>query len=144
MLDINDKQSIYDAIQSAKGDSKALWALVGNINKQHTTAIKIQAKELTDTKTTKTKDGLDFSSLLDDKDKLRAHVLEDLFKGSQAGNSQASDKLAKLAGLDVAEQDLKINLVDYKEVLIDCPHCGENLRKPAQDAVECPVLDGNA
>ncbi|MCP3700425.1 MAG: hypothetical protein GY920_18200 [Aliivibrio sp.] len=55
------------------------------------------------------------SDLLEDKDGLRKAVLEHLFTESERGNAQASDKLAKLAGLGETEQDIIIEVVNYKE-----------------------------
>ena len=53
------------------------------------------------------------SDLLEDKEGLRKAVLEHLFTESERGNAQASDKLAKLAGLGETEQDIIIEVVQY-------------------------------
>jgi len=126
-MDITDKQSIYNSIQSANGDSKKVWAIAQNIHALYKEATNIK-KQHTDT-IKQNEEGFDFISLLDDKQKLRACVLEDLFKGSQSGNSQASDKLAKLAGLDAQAIDLVTEIIDYSNVIVDCPECGANIHK---------------
>ena len=51
---------------------------------------------------------------LKDKEGLRTTVLEHLFAESAKGNAQASDKLARLAGLGEETQDIIIEIVDYK------------------------------
>lgn len=53
---------------------------------------------------------------LEDKDGLRKAVLEHLFTESERGNAQASDKLAKLAGLGEEKQDIIIEVVNYNDV----------------------------
>lgn len=52
---------------------------------------------------------------LEDKDGLRKAVLEHLFTESERGNAQASDKLAKLAGLGEEKQDIIIEVIDYSK-----------------------------
>ena len=52
---------------------------------------------------------------LEDKEGLRKAVLEHLFTESERGNAQASDKLAKLAGLGEEKQDIIIEVVQYKK-----------------------------
>jgi hypothetical protein len=128
-MDIQDKQSMYNAIQAANGDSKDLWAIVQDIHKQHKDRIKTKINELNILIQKEKEKGSNFKQLLDDKEELRARVLEDLFIGSQSGNSQASDRLAKLAGLDVASSDITIEVTDYSATLIDCPHCGNNVHR---------------
>jgi hypothetical protein len=54
---------------------------------------------------------------LEDKDGLRKAVLEHLFTESERGNAQASDKLAKLAGLGEEKQDIIIEVVNYNDVM---------------------------
>ena len=135
-MNLSDKQDIYNGMQLAKGDGKALWAIAQDIHAQHAKV----SKELTTLKEQQAKDqqaikekrkGSNLSNLLHDKEALRLRVMQDLLDGSAKQNAQASDKLAKLAGLDVADQDLTIELINYKDAVITCPDCGVNVYKPA-------------
>jgi len=93
-------------LQEADGDNKKLWALSQEFESLYRKLSKAQdkVKEVSES-------GLD----LDDKEGLRKAVLEHLFTESERGNAQASDKLAKLAGLGEEKQDIIIEVVQYKE-----------------------------
>jgi hypothetical protein len=93
-------------LQEADGDNKKLWALSQEFESLYRKLSKAQdkVKEVSES-------GLD----LDDKEGLRKAVLEHLFTESERGNAQASDKLAKLAGLGEEKQDIIIEVVQYKK-----------------------------
>jgi len=99
-------QEIFARLQEADGDNKKLWALSQEFESLYRKLSKAQdkVKEVSES-------GLD----LDDKEGLRKAVLEHLFTESERGNAQASDKLAKLAGLGEEKQDIIIEVVQYKK-----------------------------
>jgi hypothetical protein len=141
MIDIKDKQTIYDAIQEAKGDGKAVWSIAQQITLQHNKAIKQQhTQHLEDIEEVKKqyseqkekKEGvptLSPSDLLSDKQALRVRVMADLLEGSSKGNAQASDKLAKIAGIENDISELQIITETFKDVPIECPSCGANVHQ---------------
>lgn len=94
---MNDTQSIYDSLKQA--DNKQLWVI---------------AKELAESRKKNLKPKEDSIAIdLDDKEGLRQRVMEHLFAESKKGNAQASDKLARIAGLGETEQDIVIEIVNY-------------------------------
>ena len=104
-------QEIFARLQEADGDNKKLWALSQEFESLYRKLSKAQdkVKEASES-------GLDTSrtgDLLEDKEGLRKAVLEHLFTESERGNAQASDKLAKLAGLGEEKQDIIIEVVQY-------------------------------
>jgi len=104
------KQEIYDKIKGA--DNKELFAFCGEIASTYRKLKKAEKKER---EQQENKQGaLNPSALLEDKDALRVRVLEHLFNESERGNAQASDKLAKLAGLGAEEQDIIVQVIDWK------------------------------
>ena len=94
-------QSIYTRLKEA--DNKVLWAFAQEL---YTANNKLE-KASKEKKVSKVVD-------LNDKEGLRNTVLEHLFAESARGNAQASDKLARLAGLGEQEQDIIIEVVNYK------------------------------
>lgn len=103
------KQEIYDKIKGA--DNKELFAFCGEIASTYRKLKKAEKKER---EQQESKQGaLNPSALLEDKEALRARVLEHLFNESERGNAQASDKLAKLAGLGAEEQDIIVQVIDW-------------------------------
>ena len=103
------KQEIYDKIKGS--DNKELFAFCGEIA---STYRKLKKAEKEREQVESNKGALNPSALLEDKDALRARVLEHLFNESERGNAQASDKLAKLAGLGAEEQDIIVQVIDWK------------------------------
>ena len=97
-------QEIYARLQESSGDNKKLWALSQEFEALYRKLSKAEEEAKTANTT------LD----LEDKEGLRKAVLEHLFTESERGNAQASDKLAKLAGLGETEQDIIIEVVNYK------------------------------
>ena len=93
-------QEIFDELKSA--DNKKFWAFAQELHNANRRLAKLKDK-------LKSVDGIDFSN----KEKLKTLVLEHLLKESAKGNAQASDKLAKLAGLSETEQDIIIEIVNY-------------------------------
>tara|TARA_R100001163_G_scaffold14424_1_gene13182 strand:+ start:8364 stop:8699 length:336 start_codon:yes stop_codon:yes gene_type:complete len=93
-------QEIFDELKSA--DNKKFWAFAQELSTANRRLAKLKEK-------LKSVDGIDFSN----KEKLKTLVLEHLLKESAKGNAQASDKLAKLAGLSESEQDIIIEIVNY-------------------------------
>ena len=102
------KQEIYDKVKGA--DNKELFAFCGEIASTYRKLKKAEKeKEQQESK----QGALNPSALLEDKDALRVRVLEHLFNESERGNAQASDKLAKLAGLGAEEQDIIVQVIDW-------------------------------
>lgn len=99
-------QEIYARLQESSGDNKKLWALSQEFEALYRKLSK--AEEQVKAVTTSAID-------LEDKDGLRKAVLEHLFTESERGNAQASDKLAKLAGLGEEKQDIIIEVVNYSD-----------------------------
>jgi outer membrane PBP1 activator LpoA protein len=99
-------QEIYARLQESANDNKKLWALSQEFEALYRKLSK--AQEQVKIVTTASVD-------LEDKDGLRKAVLEHLFTESERGNAQASDKLAKLAGLGEEKQDIIIEVVDYSK-----------------------------
>jgi hypothetical protein len=95
-------QSIFSRLKSA--DNTILWAFAQELNSANKKAANAE-KKLEKIKSA-TVD-------LDDKESLRQSVLEHLYAESSKGNAQASDKLAKLAGLGEETQDIIIEVVNY-------------------------------
>tara|TARA_R100001082_G_C4340862_1_gene150078 strand:- start:662 stop:1006 length:345 start_codon:yes stop_codon:yes gene_type:complete len=94
-------QSIYTRLKEA--DNKVLWAFAQEL---HTANNKLD-------KVTKKLKQRATNVDLDDKEGLRQSVLEHLYEESSKGNAQASDKLARLAGLGEETQDIIIEVVNY-------------------------------
>jgi len=95
-------QSIFSRLKSA--DNTILWAFAQELNSANKKVDTIQ-KKLNKMKSA--------TINLDDKEGLRQSVLEHLYAESSKGNAQASDKLAKLAGLGEETQDIVIEVVNY-------------------------------
>ena len=93
-------QTIFSRIKSA--DNSLLWAFAQEL---HSANKKVKTLE------DKYKKINSNAVNLNDKERLRQDVLEHLYKESSKGNAQASDKLARIAGL--GEQDIVIEIVNY-------------------------------
>ena len=104
-------QEIYARLQESSGDNKKLWALSQEFEALYRKLSKAEKEAKVATASVNTNRS---SDLLEDKEGLRKAVLEHLFTESERGNAQASDKLAKLAGLGETEQDIIIEVVNYK------------------------------
>lgn len=102
------KQEIYDKIKGS--NNKELFAFCGEVA---TLYRKLKKAEKERKQVENNKGALNPSALLEDKEALRARVLEHLFNESERGNAQASDKLAKLAGLGAEEQDIIVQVIDW-------------------------------
>ena len=102
---MDNAQSIYSRLKGA--DNSQLWAIAQEVASTYKKYEKLKEKN----KEKKIKD----KSIVDltDKEALRTNVLEHLFIESGKGNAQASDKLAKLAGLGEETQDVIIEIVNY-------------------------------
>jgi hypothetical protein len=99
-------QSIFSRLQSA--DNKVLWAFAQELYAANKKVTKLESAKNKESKAKK-------ESIIDlnDKEGLRTTVLEHLFAESAKGNAQASDKLARLAGLGEETQDIIIEVVNY-------------------------------
>jgi hypothetical protein len=103
-------QSVFSRLKSA--DNKQLWAFA-----QELVAANKKVERLEKVKTPKEKPITKPAIIdLEDKEGLRQKVLEHLFVESGKGNAQASDKLARLAGLGEETQDIIIEIVNYDDV----------------------------
>ena len=96
-------QSIFAHLQSIATDNKKLWAYAGEISEMQRKLSKLQASSPKNIN-------------LEDKEALRQSVLEHLYTESSKGNAQASDKLARLAGLGEETQDIVIEVVNYNPI----------------------------
>jgi hypothetical protein len=106
-----NSQEIYARLQESADDNKKLWALSQEFEALYRKLSKAEAELIEQVKAATTS-----SVNLEDKDGLRKAVLEHLFTESERGNAQASDKLAKLAGLGEEKQDIIIEVVNYNDV----------------------------
>lgn len=107
-------QEIYARLQESSGDNKKLWALSQEFEALYRKLSKAEAELMEQVKAVTTSGNGCVSGVdLEDKDGLRKAVLEHLFTESERGNAQASDKLAKLAGLGEEKQDIIIEVVNY-------------------------------
>ena len=107
-----NQKEIYDKIKSLS--NSALWSFCAELANLYKKIEEYIKKEKENNNTEK---GLDFpDNLLDDKEALRTHVMQHLFSESQKGNAQASDKLAKIAGLEKENQDIVIEIISFKDL----------------------------
>lgn len=99
---MDSAQTIFGRLKEIATDNKMLWQFAQEHYELHRKLGKAQE----DAKKVGAVD-------LEDKEGLRQTVLEHLFAESARGNAQASDKLARLAGLGEDEQDIIIEIVNY-------------------------------
>ena len=99
---MESQQSIYAHLQNIATDNKKLWSYSGKLSQLYKSELKLKEQSK--------KSAID----LDNKEALRQSVLEHLYAESSKGNAQASDKLARLAGLGEETQDIIIEVVNYK------------------------------
>lgn len=137
-----NQQELFDTIN--KADGKSLWSTCGVISNQlhkATKAVTKLEKELAyreehTTKEEKEKGSnsptIDVSTLTDGE--LRMHVKQLLMDRLSAGTLSASDigQLKDIFGLASKTEELQIEVVDYSNAIIDCPHCGVSLDKPVE------------
>ena len=100
---MESQQSIYAHLQNIATDNKKLWSYSGKLSQLYKSELKLKEQSK--------KSAID----LDNKEALRQSVLEHLYAESSKGNAQASDKLARLAGLGEETQDIIIEVVNYKQ-----------------------------
>ena len=98
------QQAIYAHLQDIATDNKKLWSYSGELSQIYKSEQKLKEQSK--------KSAID----LDNKEALRQSVLEHLYAESSKGNAQASDKLARLAGLGEETQDIIIEIVNYNDV----------------------------
>lgn len=89
-------QTIFSELQ--EGDNKKLWAYAQELAEFRRTSSAPKGRRTVD---------------FDDKNALRLDVMEHLYEQSDKGNAQASEKLAKIAGLTEKSQDILIQVVDF-------------------------------
>jgi len=65
--------------------------------------------------------------------RLRIHLIERL--NDKTLQAAEIAQLKDVFGLSSATADTTINIVDYANVIIDCPHCGEDVHRPPDDAL---------
>lgn len=94
-------QTIYSELK--EGDNKKLWAYAQELD-----GFRRKEKKEKDTQTSL--DQIDFS----DTESMRQALFTHLYKESDKGNAQASDKLGKYLGLEAEKQSLLIQLVDFQ------------------------------
>ena len=93
-------QEIYEDIKNA--DNKKLWAYAQKI-------AEFQRKADKDSQIQSSLDQIDFN----DTESMRQALFTHLYKESDRGNAQASDKLGKYLGLENRNQDIIIQIVDF-------------------------------
>jgi len=103
-----NQQEIYNQITDNLDDNKKLWAMAGRFAETHRALEK--AKESLGAAQAGNVD-------LEDKARLKEMVMTHLLRESSNGNAQASDKLARLAGLGETEQDITIEVISYKDYI---------------------------
>jgi hypothetical protein len=109
------QQEIFDKFKTL--DNSGRWSFCGELAKVYKDYNTAKEYIQRDKQQTKEKKGSDFApNLLEDKDALRTHVMQHLFQESSKGNAQASDKLAKIAGLNEATQDITIEIISFKDL----------------------------
>ena len=121
MIDLTDKQSIYDAIRSA--DAKELWALVSTVYTLNRAKDKLQ--DQLDNIQVENSGAESRPSLSDDASdsevrvRARAVLLDKLNDGSITAAEFAQFK--DVFGLASAESDLNITVTSYADLCPDCP-----------------------
>ena len=103
-------QSIYSRLKliCSAGDKSGLWAFSTEFHSLGHKYEKLKAES-------EVKDASGVQIDFNDKEAVKGKVLDHLFAESAKGNAQASDKLAKLAGLGESEQDIIIEIVSYAD-----------------------------
>lgn len=125
MIDYTNTQTIFDSIKTA--DNSDLWAFAGEVAKMHKQASKDNASNDNFVLTDEYIKSLNIDELLSDQTKLRTRVMASLIRESDSGNAQASDKLARIGGLEQMTSDLSIECVVFSDTVIHCPGCGKNV-----------------
>jgi hypothetical protein len=142
-----NQQVLFDTIN--KADGKSLWSTCGVISNQLHKAAKAVTKlekELTYREDNATKEEkekgsnpptINVSTLTDAE--LRMHVKQLLMNRLSAGTLSASDigQLKDIFGLASKTEELTIQVVDYSNAMLDCPHCNTNLCKPVELSPPC-------
>mgnify|MGYP001395722472 FL=1 len=114
------QQEIYNEIKAA--DNKRLWSLSKEISDTYKQLDKIKEQREREQTNQKEKGGLHLSEVIQDKELLRTHVLEHLFKESSKGNAQASHRLTELVGLRLEEELPTIEVISYCGICGKKPH----------------------
>ena len=114
------QQEIYNEIKAA--DNKRLWSLSKEISETYKQLDKIKEQREREQTKQKEKGGLHLSEVIQDKELLRTHVLEHLFKESSKGNAQASHRLTELVGLRLEEELPTIEVISYCGICGKKPH----------------------
>jgi|TARA_Y100000310_G_scaffold71020_1_gene66841 hypothetical protein len=123
MIDLTDKQSIYDNITKAK-ENKEKFELAGTIHR-------LIKKGIDNTRKETKEECLNLSANNLSDSELRVRVKGLLIKRLADGTLSASDigQLKDIFGLASKTDDLSIEVVDYSNALIDCPHCKKNVHQ---------------
>lgn len=134
-----NQQELFDTIN--KADGKSLWSTCGVISNELRKAHKAieeanTYREGIERRTIEEKKEeslnpikIDVSTLTDAE--LRMHVKQHLVNKLTDSTLSGSDigQLKDIFGLASKTEDLTIQVVDYANALIDCPHCGENVHR---------------
>ena len=103
-----NQQEIYNEITDNLDHNKKLWSMAGRFAETYRALGKAQ-------------ESLGVAQAgnvdLEDKARLKEMVMTHLLRESSNGNAQASDKLARLAGLGETEQDITIEVISYKDYM---------------------------
>jgi len=120
MIDLTDKQSIYDAIRSA--DATELWAFTSTVYALNRTKDKLQEQVDNQCESAGAESRPPLSDDATDSEvrvRARAVLLDKLNDGSITAAEFAQFK--DVFGLASAESDLNIRVVSYSELCADCP-----------------------
>ena len=137
-MDLTNQQLIFDTIK--KADNAQLWSTCGVIARSAEKAAKLlaqatQREESYREEQAKEKENglnpnrIDVSTLTDAELRLRVkqHLVDKLTNNTLG----AADigQLKDVFGLASKTEDLTIQVVDYTNAIIDCPHCNANIHK---------------
>jgi hypothetical protein len=132
-MNLTNQQELFDTIN--KADNSQLWSTCGVIARSAEKSAKLLAQathreeQHREEEKKKGLDSQDTANLTDEELRLRVkrHLLVKLSDGSLSGSDIG--QLKDIFGLASKTEELTIEVVDYANAIIDCPHCGENVHR---------------
>ena len=80
----------------------------------------------------KKEDGSDLArKLSQDPDYARGWMIKQLAEASKSGNTQASKELRDILQIASRKDELRIEVIDYANTIVNCPHCSTNIHAPS-------------
>ena len=129
MIDYTNKDSLYATIKEAVSDNKKLFAIATMIAEH---CRKNTVKEVEKIDSEEFRQAL---SVLDDPVRARAWMLTNLKNAMEnAPNAQIAKELRDMLGIASKGDDISIQLINYANAIVDCPHCGRNVHEPVIDS----------